>query len=292
MPQPGPRPCPLCGSLRKRPIAAYARHHLARCTGCGLVHTALVPTTDELQSYYGGYPVHAEVSPITLKRYDELLDRFEGWRTTGRILDVGCGAGHFLQRAALRGWTAHGTEYGGQALAASRAKGIAVIEGPLDPSNYPTGHFDVVCSFEVIEHVPHPAEDLERMVSVLRPGGLLYLTTPNFRCTGRWLSGPDWSVVNYPEHLNYFTPATFKALARRQGLRTAWLRTTGMDLARIRTKAGMDRTARSQVRAGQEEFRERLEGSPALNAAKRMLNGLLTLLGIGDHMKAGFVKRP
>lgn len=286
----GARPCPVCGSVRKRRIAAYAAHHLARCVDCAMVHTAQEPTTDELQAYYGSYPVHADVSPITLKRYDELLDRFERWRHHGRILDVGCGAGNFLERAALRGWEVHGTEYGARALEACRAKGISIIEGPLDPANYPPGHFDVTCSFEVIEHVTHPLPELGRLTQVTRPGGLLYVTTPNFRCVGRWMAGPHWSVVNYPEHLNYFTPRTLKRLAKGHGLRTAWVKTTGIDFIRLRARHDMARAERDQVRGGQEDLRERLETRPFLRFAKAALNIVLSVLGIGDHMKAAFVR--
>ena len=253
-----------------------------------MVHVAKEPTVSELQAYYGLYPVHSDVSPITLKRYDELLDRFERWRKHGRILDVGCGAGNFLERAALRGWEVHGTEYGARALEACRAKGIRIIEGPLDPANYPVGHFDVTCSFEVIEHVTHPAAELGHMASVTRPGGLLYVTTPNYRCVGRWMAGTDWSVVNYPEHLNYFTPRTLKRLARAHGLSTAWMKTTGIDLIRLRARHGMAQAERDQVRSGQEDMRERMETRPMLRLAKATLNQMLTILGIGDHMKAAF----
>lgn len=288
----GARPCPVCGSARKRPILAYARHHLAHCRDCGMVHVALEPSPQELQAYYGEYPVHADVSPITMKRYDELLDGFARWRRHGRILDVGCGAGNFLERAALRGWEVHGTEYGARALEACRAKGIRIIEGPLDPAHYPVGHFDVVCSFEVIEHVTHPAEELRRMVQVTRPGGALYITTPNYRCVGRWMAGAEWSVVNYPEHLNYFTPRTLKRLAGQQGLSTVWMKTTGIDLIRLRARQGMAQAQRDQVRGGQEHLRERMEVRPHLRLAKAVVNGTLSLLGIGDHMKAAFVRGP
>jgi SAM-dependent methyltransferase len=290
MPLPGKRPCPHCGSTDQRPQALHADHHVVRCAACGLTYTGIAPTPEELQTYYGGYPVHDQVSPITLKRYDEILERLERFRKTNRIIDVGCGAGIFLERAALKGWEVHGTEFGQHALNACRARGISIIEGTLDPANYPPGHFDVACSFEVIEHLPYPGPEMENMARLLRPGGALYVTTPNYRSVGHWLTGRDWTVVNYPEHLNYFTPRTLRKLITSKGFRAYRVRTTGISLNRIKARHGHDRSEKEAVRTSQEDLRARLEHNPLLNLMKRTVDALLDLFGIGDNLKATFIK--
>jgi 2-polyprenyl-3-methyl-5-hydroxy-6-metoxy-1,4-benzoquinol methylase len=256
-----------------------------------MVFTGTEPTIEELQRYYADYPVHDNVSPVTIKRYDELLDRFEAYRTNNRIIDVGCGAGIFLERAALRGWEVHGTEYGERALKACRSRGIAIIEGPLEPANYGPDHFDVVCSFEVMEHVPHPRSDLERMARILRPGGLLYVTTPNYTCVGHALAGSGWSVVNYPEHLNYFTPRTLRRMAKAFGLEATWIRTTGVSTLRVRARLSQGREEKQALLASQEQLRERLEGDRFLNFLKRTADNTLSFLRVGDSLKGGFVKK-
>lgn len=290
MPVPGLRPCPLCRSTERTQIAKHARDHLVRCSRCSLVFTGVEPTADELSDYYRSYPAHGDLSPVTMQRFNELLDRFEPYRKTGRMIDVGCGAGHFLQLAAGRGWTVFGTEFGVNTVAACRAKGIEIIEGPLDPGNYELGSFDVVCSFEVVEHLTHPAQEWERMAGLLRPGGLLYATTPNYQCVSHFLTKGEWSVVSYPEHLNYFTPRTLNALAKDQGLRKKWLITTGVTPQRLFSSRSSSAAQRKQVSDSQEQLRTRIEGNRALQAAKSLTNAVLGLFKVGDSMKAGFEK--
>jgi len=284
------RPCPLCGSLHTVALPEFEKHHLVRCNKCTLTFSKIDPSTKELMAFYKDYPVRDQLSPVTAKRYDELLERFEPFRRNGRLIDIGCGAGLFLERAAARGWEVHGTEYGALAVAACKARGVRILEGPLDPANYPANFFDMVCSFEVMEHLAHPAEEFARMTTILRPGGLIYVTTPNFNCIGHRLSGSEWNVVNYPEHLTYFTPRTLRRMARSQGLRERWLLTTGMSLVRFRTKRNLDREVKANAMAEQEALRVRLETDWHMKLAKRLIDGLLNLFGIGDSMKAAFVK--
>jgi 2-polyprenyl-3-methyl-5-hydroxy-6-metoxy-1,4-benzoquinol methylase len=257
-----------------------------------MVYTSIEPTPGELSEYYSSYPASGHLSPITAKRYHELLDRFEPYRRSGRIIDVGCGAGLFLEVAASRGWEVHGTEFGERPVAACLARGIPIIEGALDPANYPPDHFDVVCSFEVIEHLAHPAEELGRMVQILRPGGLLYVTTPNFNCLARRSAPKNWNVANYPEHLSYFTPRTLLRMALEQDLEREWITTSGFSIYRWRTGIHqLSSKDKAQASKTQEDLRQRLESRWYLNMIKRTINMVLDLFNLGDSLKAGFRKR-
>src|SRR6186713_118011 len=96
--------CQVCGSASSTPLFPQRHPGLRQCKNCGFAWFSQVPQLDELVAHYNTYPRHDEISPITLKRFDELMDGFEPWRKVNRILDVGCGNGHLLQAAQAKNW--------------------------------------------------------------------------------------------------------------------------------------------------------------------------------------------
>lgn len=264
--------------------------YLARCRACGMVYVGHEPSVQELTEYYAPYPVVENISPVTLVRYDELLDRFSAYKKAGKILDVGCGGGSFLERAMAKGWQACGTEFGAGPIAACRAKGIQVLEGPLRPEDHPAEGYDVICAFEVVEHLTHPGPEIDKMLKLLRPGGLLYITVPNFNCLARRVDQAHWNVINYPEHLNHFTPRTLHRLLAGKGLRRSWLTTTGFSLERWMAKGKNNKATKVEAHQAQDQFREKIESRLHLRLAKGTINFFLDLFGLGDSLKAAYIK--
>lgn len=268
----------------------FKTQHLVTCSTCGMVFTAWEPTAAELGDYYSNYPAVDNISPVTLLRYDELLNAFAAFRKHGRIMDVGCGGGHFLAQAKRKGWSVQGTEYGAKPLQACREKGIPVTEGALDPADHAPDHFDVICSFEVIEHVTDPVGEVGKMLQLLRPGGLLYLTTPNFNCLARRYAPDNWNVASYPEHLNYFTPRTMHHMLHDHRLKKRWLKTTGISIERWISKHKATPDLKAEAHRTQEEFRSKMETRWHLKLGKVLMNGALDVLSLGDSMKAAYQK--
>jgi SAM-dependent methyltransferase len=251
-----------------------------------MVFCAREPDEQELESCYGDYPVHADLNPLTRSRYHDLLDRFEPYRKTGRILDVGAGSGYFLDTAMGRGWEVHGTEYDPAVVEACRQRGMNMNQGSLDPSCYPPGSFDVITSFEVLEHLVNPQDELDHFGRLLRAGGVLYLTTPNFSAATRLIAGGKWHVVNYPEHLNYYTPSTLTRALRRAGFKDFTISTTGISVMRLRNSfsTGVPQ-ANVDPHNDDQRLRKTIEQSVLLRGLKGLTNKALTILGVGDSMK-------
>jgi 2-polyprenyl-3-methyl-5-hydroxy-6-metoxy-1,4-benzoquinol methylase len=280
--------CLICGSSNLGALAGYDRAHLVRCRACGIVFAARIPTDAELSAYYRDYGHAWYDSPITRQRYTEVLDTLEPYRVGNRLLDLGCGAGYFLEEARSRGWEVHGTEYGGFALELARRKQLNVVRAPIDPGTYEADSFDVVTAFEVFEHVRDPMAEADLVARVLRTGGALYLTVPNFDSIGRRMLGPRWTVIDYPEHLCYFTPRTIGSWLGRFGFVAESVTSTGITVARIRDIRGTpcDDVAPHCYR--NEGLRATIERWRLLRMAKSAANAGLSWFGAGDTLKARF----
>lgn len=277
--------CLLCQSLNPKPLGGYEAAHLVRCGECRFVFSSAIPTAEELTEHYEQYGRDDYLSPVTVKRYHELLDRFEPARKNNRILDVGCGIGLFLGVAQARGWKVYGTEFSDRAVEICARKGIVMHRGSLDSANYQADFFDVITSIEMIEHINNPVEDLSNVAAILRPGGLLYITTPNFNSLSRFFLKGGWNIIGYPGHLSYYTPETITALLRRCGFERAELRTTGISLTRLKTSLKISGERVISPVSDDEKVRVVLERNYILRTVKHLLNYVLTVSGSGDTIK-------
>lgn len=288
-------PCPVCGAAGGVPelsaILSGNEVHILRC-GCGLRYLGDWPRhySEALYDYYGdeGWLAGHEESPITAERYRVLLRRWAGLVDGRDLLDLGCGAGEFVSAAIEAGWNARGIELSAPAVAYCQARGLPVDRTDLFSDDLEPGSFDLCTLFEVIEHVPDPPGFLKRTAELTRPGGLVYLTTPNFASLDRRVLGADWNGVHI-EHLSYFTPSTLRHLIASSGLETIELNTRNVSGAALRRLLGQ-RQARADHQA-ETALRQAVEVSPVLRTAKALANGVLGLASWGSAMTA-LCRRP
>ncbi len=275
------RNCLLCSSPCIRPLGrTYTHAYLVKCGSCGLVFCGRVPTAKELREHYSKYPRNQRISPITVKRYEQILARVEPYRKLNRILDVGCGDGHFLEAAKRRGWNVFGTELTDEAIAICRSKGITMHQGPLQ-SYVPDARFDVITSFEVLEHINDGRDHVRKIACLIRPCGMFYFTTPNFDSCSRRFLGGRWVVIEYPEHLVYYTVSTIDRLLSDAGFSRCSIRTTGFSPQGFRCSTG----AATRPGHADEGLRSEIEERVYLRVARDVVNGLLNIFRAGDTVK-------
>lgn len=282
--------CLLCKGTNLAPLAGYEKAHLCQCKSCSFVFAQQIPTVQELIEYYDGYGRNDYLSPITIKRYHELLDQFEPFRKTNNLIDVGCGIGYFLEVAKERGWNVYGTEYTDEAIRICSEKGITMKQGKLNPDDFKDIEFDIVTSFEVLEHINNPLEEVANFNTILRTGGLVYFTTPNFNSLLRYRLKANYNVITYPEHLSYYTPKTISRLFTAKGFKKKKVETTGISLTRLKTSKGESSQAYISETSDDEQLRNNIETKWYLQVAKTIINKTLTLFGIGDSLKGWFIK--
>lgn len=135
----------------------------------------------------------------------------------GSVLDFGCGNGDFLRGAKAAGWKVVGVDFDPKAVTAARASGLDVREGGVELLGSFKGRFDVVTLSHVVEHVHDPIELLRSCFDCLRPGGCIWVETPNIDALGHGIYGAGWRGLEPPRHLVLFSRKGLVAALRRVG---------------------------------------------------------------------------
>jgi SAM-dependent methyltransferase len=123
-----------------------------------------------------------------------------------RLLDVGCGNGDFVRHMRWAGWDASGQEIDPEAAAFAREAGAPVTSETIDElaADRP-GAYDAVTMSHVIEHIHSPVAFLRSARTLLKPGGRIWVATPNLGSAGHREYGRDWMALDPPRHLVLFT---------------------------------------------------------------------------------------
>ena len=135
----------------------------------------------------------------------------------GRLLDVGCGNGGFLLLARQAGWQVEGLDFDAGAVQVARARGLEVHHGGIDVMGERSACYDVITLCHVIEHVHDPITTLRRLHVLLKPGGVMWLDTPNLASLGAGRYGPHWRGLETPRHLVLFTPESLRWALSKAG---------------------------------------------------------------------------
>ncbi len=122
-----------------------------------------------------------------------------------KLLDVGCGNGDFLARARWQGWDVHGIDFDEAALAHAREAGISITHGAIELGTFAPNSFDAITSHQVIEHMHAPVAFLQALYAWLKPGGRVWLGTPNIASSLYREFGADWYCLHPPQHLVIFS---------------------------------------------------------------------------------------
>jgi 2-polyprenyl-3-methyl-5-hydroxy-6-metoxy-1,4-benzoquinol methylase len=224
--------CATCGGTASRLVYTKFDLRIVECPGCGLHfvnprHPRDVVWARYSAEYFGKEYLPAQRamfggqldSAVLAKDFGPALSRLEAaLGGPGRLLDVGAGAGLFAAAAASRGWTAAGLEISDAAIEFGRSVlRVDMRKGPAESIAAMGETFDAVTMFDVIEHLYDPVAVLRAARAVLRPGGMLMITTPNYRALSRLALGQDWAVLSPLEHLYYFCARSIRAALAAAG---------------------------------------------------------------------------
>lgn len=170
--------------------------------------------TTESPSLSLGYWL-AQFLPRQRARVDATMRHLPKPKPGNRLLDIGCGNGDFLVRAKDGGWETEGVEPDPEAAEVARSRGIKVHVGTVDAMRDQNERFDGITLSHVIEHVYDPVALLRECCKLLKPGGWVWIDTPNIESLGHMRFGKNWLGLDPPRHLMIFNRSSLlKSLAK------------------------------------------------------------------------------
>jgi len=216
--------CWACGGPGAKPLEVYRPLELYGCPACGLAFQPAADADDVRRlydlSYFDAYDLRESATDADRRFEADVRVRLvQRYRERGRLLELGAGAGYFLDAARRAGFEPFGIELSSDiAEAARRQFGVEVAVGGVDDLDIAPASFDLACAWHVVEHIPDPLESLRKTRAALRPGGELFVEVPNFGGVRSRRERRDWPSLHPRYHVGQYTPTALTALLERAGL--------------------------------------------------------------------------
>lgn len=227
--------CPLCGNDAGLALAFHkADIPIYQCPACR-VGIAAMPEQFNAAEYYDssyfnggrsdGYSDYKQAGMVLHAQFLRELDLLKSLGArSGRLLELGCAYGYFLD-VAKEVYQVSGLELCQDAVVSCNSRGhYDVHRGEVSRdtlSRFATA--DVIVMLDVIEHLPDPVGSLEAAAEKLKPGGLLLMTTGDFSSLLARATGSQWRLMTPPQHLWFFTPRSLQVVCARLDLELVYL---------------------------------------------------------------------
>jgi 2-polyprenyl-3-methyl-5-hydroxy-6-metoxy-1,4-benzoquinol methylase len=227
--------CNVCGG--PVPAAQPAVWHkdgfdIVRCRQCGLLFRRALPTVDELSEIYAeayfrrpeddpggqGYDDYLHDEELHRRNAAMRVRRLGDHLPPGRLLDVGAAAGFFMDEARRVGWAVEGIDVSPDMSGWGREHlGLELHTATFRDALLSHAPYDCVTMWDYIEHSIDPAGELARAHELLRPGGVLALSTGDAGSLAARLSGRRWHLLTPHHHNFFFSTATLVRACRDAG---------------------------------------------------------------------------
>jgi 2-polyprenyl-3-methyl-5-hydroxy-6-metoxy-1,4-benzoquinol methylase len=211
--------CKVCEQTQPKPWLIAKGYRIGRCAQCGFAQVLDMPSSSELSDLYETLHIKhikyrsSQSAQLENQRRLSFLQKhmFNG----ARVLDAGCAAGDFLAEAA-EAFEMYGFDISSAAIAHAKHRLPQLRERlaaqRLEDVDASWQGFDAVCLWDVIEHVSDPVMVIQRMMDRVKPGGYLFMSTPDFGSFTARMMRSYWAFMIPPFHLGYFPKQSFEHL--------------------------------------------------------------------------------
>ena len=227
--------CPVCNSADFKLFMKIEDYFLTgeeftllECVHCGFRFVNPRPDISEIGRYYQSeeYISHDAGKTTLFSRAYKMARIFSikskynlvsKYAKRGRILDIGCGTGEFLNYCKTKGFDTSGVEPSEKAGRYAREKnGIDIVTG-ITEVKAGKGAFDCITMWHVLEHVHDLNNTLELVKEFLHPDGVFIVAVPNCNSWDAEEYGKFWAAYDVPRHLYHFSERTMKMLVAKHG---------------------------------------------------------------------------
>lgn len=228
--------CLACQSQKTGRLFKKHRRDYWRCQNCGFQFVSPFPGLAVTRKYYQkgfwkqsshrgrkvvGYIGYRRERESFLAYFDSVLKRTKKRypKLSGRVLDIGCGPGLFLKVARRAGFGVYGLDLSAEAVKAARKelRTKNIFERPIEKAGLGADVFDLVTSFQTVEHVSKPEQFLQEIMKAVKPGGVVLLATPDADGWLAGLMGENWFSYRHPDHLLFFNFESLSRLLKKTG---------------------------------------------------------------------------
>lgn len=223
--------CPNCQSTSSRLKLKTKKFVLMICNPCGLGFISPMPSEKDLHRYYNrayfksktdeihGYTSYTQMEKVLTIEAQRKIKYMQKFTSGKNLLDVGCGLGIFLKNANSFGYKISGNDISGYAIEhIKKTLNIPLYEGSLKDAKLPKNYFDVVCAWDVMEHIPDVGGTFSAINKTLKKNGYLFLTTPDLTSIDAQILGKFWyGFKKIPEHLIFFDKNSIKKILEKSG---------------------------------------------------------------------------
>lgn len=228
--------CPICNSSQflsflscKDYTVSRETFQIVECNSCHFKFTNPRPEEQNLGAYYKSetYISHSNTSKgfvnsayQTVRKYTLLkkLQLISRYYKTGKILDIGCGTGEFLNICKNAKWEVLGIEPDADARKKSIEKYGLDVREELEIKSLKNEEFDVISMWHVLEHVPNLNDRIEDLKRLIKPNGMIIVAVPNLTSLDAKIYKEHWAAYDLPRHLYHFSPKDIEAVFKNHGL--------------------------------------------------------------------------
>ena len=229
--------CRLCHSKAFTELLEDHRgNKIQLCGHCGVQWMNPQYTDEYLEDFYSKYyssPLSDKQRILRVSTFSQYIAQMESLGGKGKLLDIGCGEGHFLEAAIGRGWEVEGFDVDAPSVAkVSQRLGIPLQSGDFSDLRFQATQFDGVVMHQVLEHLKDPGEVLSRVKQVMAPGGTFFVAVPNIRSFSASLKRAAercglrkrkmGSYYDSDHHLWYYTPRALRSILDLYGFEVVY----------------------------------------------------------------------